>query len=66
VIKVIPIQKVGREKVVREAVTESLSAVPPRRDEATTPSRTPITIDKITEDPRSVSVFTSLPEFIKS
>ncbi len=64
--KVMPIQKVGSEKVVREAVTDKLSTLLPRRDAATTPSRTPIIMDRTTEDPIRVSVLTSLPELIKS
>ncbi len=60
--KVRPIQKTGREKVVNETVTDPVSTPLPRRDETTTPKRTPITMPRTVEDPKRRRVLKSLPE----
>src|SRR5438445_2703246 len=61
-IKRSPIQKVGRENVVREAVTEALSKRPPLLFAAIVPRKIPITIDTTDETPRSRRVFSNRPD----
>ena len=57
-----PIQKVGREKVVKEAVTHALSNMLPRFFAARVPKKTPAMIEITDDTPSSSSVLTSLPD----
>src|SRR5437879_8131589 len=57
-----PIQKVGREKVVKEAVTHALSNMLPRFFAARVPKKTPAMIEITDDTPSSRSVLTSLPD----
>src|SRR3989442_2657688 len=52
-----PIQNVGRENVVRDAITEVLSNTPPLLYALTIPSAMPMTIESIVDTPRSTIVF---------
>jgi len=58
----VPIQKVGREYVVSDAITDPLSRVEPRLRAAKIPMRIPTTIDMILEVPSRSSVFANLPD----
>src|SRR5213594_2705067 len=60
--KIRPIQKVGRENVVSDAVTIPESMTPPRLRAATTPKKIPTAIDIIEDTPRRTTVLNNLPE----
>lgn len=61
-----PVKKVGRENVVKEAVTQKLSNEEPRLRETIMPNVVPIRIVSNVDVPSRSRVFASLPEFIIS
>src|SRR2546427_4923637 len=58
-----PIQKVGSENVVRDAVTQALSNMLPLLRAARVPRKIPTTIAMTDETPSKRSVFSSLPDW---
>lgn len=65
-IRSVPIQKVGREYVVRDAITDPLSRAEPRLRAAKIPMRIPAMIDMTLEVPSKSRVFANLPDVTMS
>ena len=65
-IRSVPIQKVGREYVVSDAITDPLSMTEPRLRAARIPRRIPMTIDMMLEVPSKSRVFANLPDVTMS